>query len=110
MEKYLRKLARSNRWQLLYAKSKEINGIRLFINEVNFSQIQIAFLYWLSVYHSLYQDLVMKERYLTDEVIDNDIECDAYLYYKSVKKPEKDKKEKSANTTGIMSLVQKKKR
>lgn len=112
MEKYLRKLARSHRWQLLYAKSKEVNGIQIFENNTNFSHIQLRFLYWLSIYNSLYQDLAMKEKYLTREVINSDIECDAYLYYQSVKKPEKVKQEtnKPQNTTGLMSLVQKKKR
>ena len=110
MEKYLRKLARSNRYQLLYAKSKELNSIRIFENDLNFSEIQIHFLYWLSMYHSLYQDLATKEKYLTKEVINNDIECDAYLYYQSVKETKKDTVNKPMNNTGIMSLVQKKKR
>jgi len=110
MEKYLRMLAKSNKWQLMYAKSKELNGIRLFENELNFSHHQINFIYWLSMYHSLYQDLAMKEKYLTKEVINDDVECDAYLYYKSVAKPEKDKEAKKPNLTGIPSLVQKRKR
>lgn len=110
MEKYLRKLARSNRWQLLYAKSKELNGIRLFENKLNHSQRQLHFLYWLSMYNSLYQDLAMKEKYLSIKVINSDIECDAYLYYKTIVKEDKDKEVKKANFSGIPSLVQKRKR
>lgn len=110
MEKYIRKLARSNRWQLLYAKSKELNGIRLFENELNLSQRQLYFLYWLSMYNSLYQDLAMKEKFLTKEVIKDNIECDAYLYYKATVKPEKEKEIKKQNFSGIPSLVQKRKR
>lgn len=109
-EKYLRQLARSNKWQLLYAKSKELNGIKLFENELNYSQRQLTFLYWLSMYHSLYQDLVMKEKYLSKKVIQCDIQCDAYLYYKATVKPEKDKEVKTQNFSGIPSLVQKRKR
>ena len=107
MEKYIRKLARSNRWQILYAKSKELNGIRLFENELNHSQIQLHFLYWLSMYNSMYQDLAMKETFLTKEVIEDDIECDAYLHYKETVNPNKDKEVKKQNFTGIPSLVQK---
>jgi len=110
MEKYLRILARSNRWQLLYAKSKELNGIRLFKNKLNFSQFQLRAIYWLSMYNSLYQDLAMKEKHLTKEVINDDVECNAYLYYKETVEPKKDKEVKKENFTGIHSLVQKRKR
>ncbi len=110
MIKYIRKLARSGKYQLLYAKTKEISNIRIFENDINFSGLQLEFLYWLSVYNNLYQDLAMKEKYLTKEVINDDIECDAYVYWKSKQKDKKEIKEVKTNVTGIPSLIQKRKR
>jgi len=114
MEKILRKLARSSDWQLLYAKSSEINGINLFENINNFSKLQLRFLYWLSIYHSLYSDLYSHEPYITIDVIEDDIETDAYLYYRSVKKEEPNKIDKAAEkkqpVLGIPSLLRRKKR
>ena len=82
----LRKLARSSYWQNIYRNSKECSGIHLFENTSNFSGIQKEFLYWLTVYHMLYEELSRHESgYLTERVIDNDTRCDAYLYYRNRK-------------------------
>lgn len=82
----VRQLARSSYWQTLYRNSKECNGINLFLNKDNFSGIQTEFLYWLSVYNMLYEELSKHESvYLTEKVIDSDVRTDAYLYYRSKK-------------------------
>lgn len=82
MEKIIRKLARSDKNQLLYIKAKDLNGIKLFKNEIDFTWIQTIFLMWLEIYHSLYQDLATGEDYLTKSVIIDDMRCDAYLLYR----------------------------
>jgi hypothetical protein len=84
IESSIRKLARSSYWQRLYRNSKELNGIKLFYNETDLSGLQIIFIYWLEAYHMLYEELMQKEwENLDTEVIENDIRCDAFLYYRS---------------------------
>jgi hypothetical protein len=84
IDKQIRKLARSVYWQNIYKSAKEIGSIQLFENQTNFSGLQSLFLFWLSIYDSLYHDLAQKEwKYLDEKVIDNDIRCDAFLYFRS---------------------------
>jgi hypothetical protein len=79
IEKQIRKLARSIYWQNIYKSAKEIGSIQLFENQTNFSGLQSLFLFWLSIYDSLYQDLTQKEwKYLDENVINSDIRCDAF--------------------------------
>lgn len=92
MEKIIRKLARSDRYQLLYIKAKDLNGIKLFNNEIDFSWIQMIFLMWLEIYNNLYRDLATGEDYLDKSVIIDDIRCDAFLLYRRRTKDLKDKK------------------
>jgi hypothetical protein len=80
----LRKLARSLYWQTIYSRSKEHATIGIFQNTIDFTPLQINFLQWLEVYHSLEIDLSMKKEYLTREVIEDDILCDAYLHWRSL--------------------------
>ena len=84
IEKQIRQIAKSIFWQNIYKSAKEIGSIQLFENTSNFSGLQNLFLFWLSVYESLYSDLIQKEyKYLDDKVIDDDIRCDAFLYWRS---------------------------
>lgn len=95
MEKYVRKLARSYRWQFLYARAKELNNIKLFENDTDFTYLQYMFLRWLTVYHSLYTDLATGEDYISEEVIKDDLRTEAYLLLKS--KENRDKKKGKNN-------------
>ncbi len=109
----LRGVAKSQKYQMLYARAKEMTNIKIFQNVEDFSAVQLEFLYWLEIYSQLYQDLAMKENYITQKVIDDDIEIDAYLYWKSQKKEKKEGvnvKDIKPNFTGIPSLIQKKPR
>jgi hypothetical protein len=84
IEKQIRKLARSIYWQNVYKSAKEIGSIQLFENQTNFSGLQSLFLFWLSVYDSVYQDIAQKEyKYLDEKVINDDTRCDAFLYWRS---------------------------
>jgi len=79
----IRKLARSPYWQNIYNASKEIGSINLFENGTNHSGLQSLFLYWVKVYDLLYTELSQKEwKYLDEKVIEDDIRCDAFLYWR----------------------------
>jgi hypothetical protein len=92
IEKTIRRLARSTFYQNIYRSCKELN-LNLFENDKNFTGLQSLFLYWLSVYDLLYSEMNQKEwKYLDDDVINSDIRCDAFLYWRSeIKKQEIDK-------------------
>jgi len=82
----LRQLAKTPEYQNLFVRAKEINGIRIFKNEYDFTFIQQVFLYYLEMYHNLYQDLYMKEPLISESVINDVDRCDAYLYWKQKNK------------------------
>lgn len=77
----VRKLARSFKYQHLYSAAQNLSSVYLFENLSDFSRIQLEFLYWITLYNRLYQDLAMGEKYLTEEVIDDDFLCDCYLIW-----------------------------
>ena len=87
----LRQLAKSNRWQIVYSRSKELSGIKLFSNEVELTPLQLAFLQWLEIYHSLEVDLATKEKGISRDVIEDDYRVDAYLYCREHKDKNKGK-------------------
>jgi len=86
IESKIRSLARSVYYQNLYKSAKEIN-ISLFENTSNFSGLQNLFLYWLNIYESLFIDLAQKQwKYLDEVVIENDVRCDAFLYWRGLQR------------------------
>jgi len=112
MNKFLRKLARSIYWQNYYVQAKELGSLELFINKYPLSKIQMTFLHWLSVYNSLYMDLATNEDYVSEEVIEDDIRADAYLFWRrTVKDKKRNKYEEKdvSNKLGIPKLVFKEK-
>jgi hypothetical protein len=108
----LKKLCRSNYWQIYYNRAKEIGTIQLFDNNKELSKIQIMFLYFLEMYGILYQDLNAKEKYINEEVIEDDLRCEAYLLYRREKrnKPEEDVTKKHIDSNfGEGSIIFKRK-
>ena len=104
--KTLRKIAKSNRFQSLYRRAKESGMVRLFVNDCDLSKIQEWFLHYLEIYNLLYKDLANKEPYITEEVIQNDIRADSYLFFKSKQKDNKKKNRREVTTSGdIPSMV-----
>lgn len=113
MEDSIRKLAKSTYWQNCYVNSKELGFISLFNNKTKLTKIQILFLHWLSIYNSLFQDLANEEDYLTEEVINDEIRTDAYLYFRRKgkdKNKKEDTSEEAANVLGIPKIKFKSKR
>lgn len=90
----VRKLARSHKYQTLYRQSEQISHIRLFENEINFTKIQLFFLEWLSIYNSLYEDLSMGEKFISEEVIEDNLRTEAYLIWRKWKQDNEEKAEK----------------
>jgi len=85
IESALRTLAKSNYYQSLYNAAEKI-GLQLFENDKNFSGLQVRFLYWLSVYNKLYEELAIHEdALLTEKVIDSEYRTDCYLTYRNKK-------------------------
>jgi len=82
----LRKLAQTVYWQGLYRASLECSNISLFENTFNYSGLQVRFLYWLSVYKKLYEELsTFEDDSLTEKVIKDIDRCDAYLIHRNKK-------------------------
>ena len=109
---YVRKLAKSYKYQVLFNRAQDIGGIELFRNKSEFSYLQILFLHWLNTYNSLFLDLARKEEFIDEEVINDPIRTDAYLIYRNIKQKEKvsdkdyDKKSKErAPAPGIPKLI-----
>jgi hypothetical protein len=82
---YIRKIAKSYKYQFLYSRIKEINQLGFFVNTNDLTKVQLEFLQWLTIYNSLYNDLNQKEEFITEEVIEDDLRTDAYLLYKTKK-------------------------
>ena len=95
MIKALRKIARSNKYQLIYNRAKEISNIKLFKNNINFTSVQLLFLHWLEVYSVLYMDLATNKNMLTEEIINDDLRAEAYLIWKNNNRKNKDKTNKT---------------
>ena len=107
----LRTLARSPYWQVVYSRSKEVFNISLFENKIDFTPLQIAFLQWLEVYHSLEIDLASKKELVSREIIDDDIRCDAYLHWRQLTENKSEKevsalKVDSEATDGSVRFIQ----
>jgi len=104
----LQTLARSNTAQTIYRHTKEIGSLRLFNNDTDLSHLQILYLYYLSLYESLYTDLSMGEEFISEQVIEDDLRVEAYLLYKRVNRKNKNKpnnKKSVIDNAGSGSLI-----
>lgn len=90
METIIRKLARSHDCQFLYVRAKELK-LKIFNNDSNLTKAQLIFLQWLHIYSSLYECIMRKEKYINEEVIEDDLRCDSYLLWRRKNKDKKDK-------------------
>jgi hypothetical protein len=101
----LKTLAKSTHAQILYHRAKDIN-IRLFNNDSDLSNVQIFYLYFLELYSMLYTDLQMQEEFISEDVINDELRCEAYLLYKKVNKKQKvTSQHLSTHTGGAGSLI-----
>jgi len=86
------KLAKLEHYQFLYREYKE-GRIKLFKNEIDFTEIQLDFLKWLEIVKVVKDDIDSEESFAYSEILDDPMRFHAYLVYKS-RKIKKDKKKK----------------
>ena len=105
--KVMRKLAKSNKYQMLYSQYKE-TGIRIFINQHTFTDCQLAFLQYLSFYSSIYTDIYMDD--VSDIVLEDEVYEDSYTYYKQKigRKKRRERKQNLNNSSQASSKKQNK--
>ncbi len=82
--KILRKLAKQDKWYIVYMQSKELGNLRLFANDTDFTFMQLLFLNYLSFYSSLFFDISMGD--VSQIVLENDIYEDSYNLYRNEKR------------------------
>lgn len=86
MQKYLRKLAQSYKYQILYSRAKDLGTLKLFRNDSDLTSIQIRFLYWLEIYSSLYSDLASDKDFIDEDIIKDNLRCEAYLLLREIER------------------------
>lgn len=86
----VRSLAKTSYWQTLYSCAKELK-FRLFLNDIDFSELQLLFLNYLGFYGALNMDIAIGD--VPEIVLKDEIYEDAYMYYKN----KSDKKKFSEN-------------
>jgi hypothetical protein len=93
IQKSLIKLAKSVRYQNLFSMTKEMNGIKLFQNDIDFSRLQEHFLCYLFTFDGLHRDIVIEK--ISKKVLEDEIFWESYLLWKkqSDKKVEKNNKQ-----------------
>lgn len=92
----LRKLAKSSYYQTLFSFSKE-STVSIFINDRNFTRLQVQFLSYLSFYHTIETDIYMGD--IDERVLEDYIYEDAYYIYKN----EERKKQKKPTLSSALS-------
>ena len=105
----IRQIAKQSNNQTLYSASKEGN-IGLFHNTYDHTFFQIIYLRYLNFYNSINLDIALHE--VSEEVLDNEIFEDSYMFYKQSKKEEfpksGSKKAKNEETVGGFNWLFKK--
>lgn len=89
----IRKLAKTIGSQNLFHATKEMNGIKIFKNDIELSKIQQIYLSYLFMYSSINQDMQLEN--ISKHVIDDEIYEDAYMKWKKEKGKDTDKKDNS---------------
>jgi len=84
----IRELAFSWKYQTLLKAGKTLD-VRIFNNVIDFSYVQLYFLHWLIIAHSLYERLAMDDEHLNEDVLKDFIRIEAYLYCESIRKENK---------------------
>jgi len=88
----IRKLAKSIKFQNLYQATKEINGILLFKNSMDFTWLQQIFLSYLYFYSNLNTEVVTNK--LSEKIFNNFIYEDAYMLWRREVGYDKESKDK----------------
>ena len=90
----IRKLANSDYYQTLFSYSKEGMNVKLFINDIDFTDLQITFLKYLNFYSAINTDIALGD--VSEKVLEDEIYSDAYMMYKN--RSDRKKLEESKNS------------
>jgi hypothetical protein len=77
----IRKLANSDYYQTLFAYLKDGMPVKIFHNDMDFTDLQIVFLKYLNFYSAINMDIALGE--VSDKVLEEEIYCDAYMMFKN---------------------------
>ena len=91
----LHELAKGDEYQTLLNASKELYGIRLFENSINFSSIQISFMNLLFFYYNIIQDISLEE--ISELTLEDRIYAESYVKWKNEKGRDYKKQQSSKN-------------
>jgi len=108
LEESIRKFAKNIENQNLFLSAKDLNCIKLFNNDNDYSQLQHLFLSYLYFYHNLYTEIGMKE--VSEKVLEDTIYEDAYMVYKKNKPEKKSKIDNKKSSIHLIFPKQKSKR
>ncbi len=88
----IRNLAKSIKAQNTFIAAKELRGIQLFRNVMDFSKLQELYLSYLYIYDSINKDIITDK--ISKHIWDSEVYEDAYLIWKrgNNKKTTKDNK------------------
>jgi len=89
----IRKLAKSVRIQNIFGAAKDLQSIKIFRNECDFTNLQEEFLSYLYFYESIARDIIVEK--ISKHVYDKDLYEDAYYLWKQEKSNKTDKKSNS---------------
>jgi hypothetical protein len=97
----LRVLTKSVRMQNLFVACKEINGIKLFKNSTDLSNLQTIFLSWLYSYDSINRDIILEK--ISEHVTDNEIYTDSYLLWRRKNSKKTNRKDNKQNDLNLVT-------
>ena len=98
---YLRKLAKSIRYQNIFIATKEQSGIHLFKNVCDLTGIQETFLSLLYVYDLINRDIVVDN--ISKKTIENDLYADSYMIWRNKNKGKKEDKPNKQNDVHLVA-------
>jgi hypothetical protein len=96
---YLRKLAKSIRYQNIFLATKEQSGIQLFKNISEFTEIQEIFLSLLYTYDLINKDIMIDN--ISKKTIENDLYTDSYMIWRNKNKNKKETKDIVDSSKGV---------
>ena len=94
-DQLIRKLARSDKYQNLFCMNKDLNYVRLFKNEDNFSKLQTQFISWLYFYSNTMIDVLTNK--IEKKDYEDDLLIDCYSLYKHEVLDKNDNSESNKN-------------
>jgi len=94
-------LAKSTKYQNLFLAAKEINGVNLFNNNLDFSKIQELFLCYLYNFDIINKDIITDK--ISKHVLDDEIYWESYMLWRKDFKYKKGKQQDSKSNLHLVT-------